>query len=282
MKTILIPTDFSQNAWNALFTALKLFRNEDCRFLLLNTYEPNLINVLGDQGEKRLGLIYESLEAESREKMKNVLNELTTYSLRPGNEFKTRCAPGDLVSEVKKLVKKGRIDMIVMGTKGASGADRVFMGSNAVRILKHISNRPILAVPEGYNFQALKTVLLPTDFMHYYESFELQPLLDLMEPWEAEVRVAYAAKEFKLNSTQESNKKLLQTRLKSENSRFVEIPLETSVSDSIRQYGSAIEADMIALMQHRHSFLEAVTKEKVVKRIAFDTEIPLFILPKRL
>ncbi len=50
MKTILLPTDYSKNAWNALFTALKLFQNEDCRFLLLNTYEPNLVNVLGDQG----------------------------------------------------------------------------------------------------------------------------------------------------------------------------------------------------------------------------------------
>lgn len=282
MKTILLPTDYSKNAWNALFTALKLFHNEDCKFLLLNTYEPDLINVLGDQGDKRLGLIYESLEAESRGKMKQVLEELSTYERSERHQFKTRCMPGDLISEVKKLVKKGSIDLIVMGTKGATGAERVFMGSNAVRMLKHISNRPVLAVPRTYNFQTLGKVVLPTDFTHYYEPFELESLMDLVSQWDAEVHVVYAAREFKLNPTQESNRKLLQTRLKGLKTKFAETPLQTSVSDAIRIYGHAVEADLIALMQHRHSFFGALTKEKVVNRIAFDTEIPLLVLPKRL
>lgn len=282
MKTILLPTDFSKNSWNALFTALKLFQKEDCQFLLLHTYEPDLINVLGDHGEKRLGMIYESLEAESRGKMKEVIEELSGYELSAKYEFKTSCMPGDLISEVKKQVKKGRADLIVMGTKGATGAERVFMGSNAVRLLKHISNRPVLAVPQMYNFQELQKVVLPTDFMHYYEPFELQPLLDLIGQWESELHVVYAAREFKLNPTQESNKKLLQTRLEGQNIKFSEILLETNVSDAIRVYGHEIEADLIALMQHKHNFFEALTNEKVVKRIAFDTEIPLLVLPKRL
>jgi nucleotide-binding universal stress UspA family protein len=179
-------------------------------------------------------------------------------------------------------VKKGHADLIVMGTKGATGAERVFMGSNAVRMLKHISNRPVLTVPGAYNFQALRKVVLPTDFMHYYEPFELQPLLDLVDQWETELHVVYAAREFKLNPTQKSYKELLQTRLEAWHSEFAEIPLESNISVAIEDYGHAIQADLIALMQHRKNFLEALTKEKVVKRIAFDTEIPLLVLPKHL
>ncbi|WP_281542184.1 universal stress protein [Maribacter aestuarii] len=40
MKNILIPTDFSENAWNAIVYALKLFKDEECKFYLLNTYTP--------------------------------------------------------------------------------------------------------------------------------------------------------------------------------------------------------------------------------------------------
>ena len=94
MKTILIPTDFSANARNAPYTALKLFRNEACRFVLLNTFEPDLINVLGDQGERRLGMIYESLEAESRAKMKELLTELSSLSSYESMNSKQNAFPG--------------------------------------------------------------------------------------------------------------------------------------------------------------------------------------------
>ncbi len=282
MKTILLPIDYSPDAWNAIFTAFKLFRKADVRFLLLNTYEPSLVNVLGDHGEKRLGMIYESLEAESRGKMKKVLEELSAHELNPGFEVKTRCAPGDLIAEVKKLVDKDRADLIVMGTKGATGAERVFMGSNAVRMIAHITNRPVLAVPGAYNFQQLQKVVLPTDFMHFYETFELQPLLELAGQWGAEIHAVHASGESRLNPTQESHREVLRTRLEGLSSKFVEIPLKTSISDAIRSYALSERADLIALLQHRHNFFEAFTKEKVVKRIAFDTQIPLLVLPKHL
>ena len=281
MKTILLPTDFSPNARNAIYTALKIFRNEACRFILLNTFEPDLINVLGDHGERRLGMIYESLEAESRAKMQDWLTELSSHSSYGKYEFKTKCIPGDLITEVKKQVAKGRIDLIVMGTKGATGAERVFMGSHTVRMITHISDRPVLAVPQTYDFQNLQKVILPTGFEHHCETFVLQPLLDLTGLWKAEIHVVYAAKKFGLNRTQESHKNLLEKQLKAQNTVFAEAPLKTTVADAIRNYADTLPADLVALTRHKHSFLEALTKEKVVKRIAFDTQIPLLILPRQ-
>lgn len=281
MKTILLPTDFSPNARNALYTALKLFRNEACRFVLLNTFEPDLINVLGDQGERRLGMIYESLEAESRAKMKELFLELSSQRIYSNYDFKTKSIPGDLISEVKKQVTKEGVDLIVMGTKGATGAERLFMGSNTVRMITHISNRPVLAVPRAYDFQHLQRALLPTGFEHYYEPFMLQPLLDLIGLWKAEIHVVYAAKESGLDRTQESHKKLLEKQLETQETVFTEARLQTTVSDAIRDYADTSRAELIALVRHKHSFLEALTKEKVVKRIAFDTHIPLLILPRK-
>ena len=280
MKTVLLPTDFSKNAWNAIFTALKLFYDLQCKFLLINTYEPELTNVLGDHGEKRLGSIYQSMEEESKKKMDEMLEYLREHHKNPRHEFKTLLRPGDLIGEVRERIKKKPVDLIVMGTQGATGADRVFLGSNTVRMLKTIKNRPVLVVPGTYDFQRLDQVIFPTDYTHYYEPYELQVLLDLLKVWKSTLHVAYAAREFKLKPGQESNKKLLETRLKGVKVRFEEIPLEDNLSGAISDFGEAIRADMIVLMRHKHSFLENLTREKVVKRIAFDSKLPLLILPQ--
>lgn len=280
MKTVLLPTDFSKNAWNAIFTALKLFHNIQCKFLLFHTYEPNLTDVLGDQGEKRLGSIYQSMEEESQRQMADILSYLKEHHHNPRHEFKTLIKPGDLIGEVRERIKKHPVDMIVMGTQGATGAERVLLGSNTVRMLKTIENKPVLAVPETYDFQRLEHVIFPTDYTRYYEPYELQPLLDLVKVWKSTLHVVYAARAFTLKPAQESNKELLRTRLEGVKVRFEDVVLEGTLSRAISSYSTGLRADMIALMKHKHGFLENLTREKVVKRIAFDSKLPLLILPQ--
>jgi nucleotide-binding universal stress UspA family protein len=207
---------------------------------------------------------------------------LNAHHKNPRHSFRTYVKASDLLSEVKKCLKKYPVDLIAMGTQGATGAERILLGSNTVRILKHIRNKAVLVVPEAFDLQRLKQVVFPTDYMHYYEPFELQPLIDLVEDWKAVLHVVYAAREFKLNPTQESNRSLLETRLSGLNTRFAEIPLQKHVSDTIVGYSDSIRAEMIALMQHKHGFLEGLTKEKVARRIAFDSHVPLLILPQYL
>lgn len=280
MKTILLPTDFSRNAWNALFTALKLYHDQQCLFVLLHTFEPELANILGDRGEKRLGTIYESLEAESAAKMKEITDYLEKNHQNPRHRFQVLCRPGDLVSVVRHRMETHPADMIVMGTQGATGAERVFLGSNTVRMLKTIRNKPIIAVPESYDFQWLRDVIFPTDYLHLYEPFELRPLIDLLTDWKATLHVVYAAREFALKPKQESNKALLRTRFEGHDVRFSEIPLDKTLSKTLTGYCEGQRADLLALMHHKHSIFEGLAKEKVVNRIAFDSKIPLLILPQ--
>ena len=280
MKTVLLPTDFSKNAWNAIFTALKLFHNIQCKFILFHTYEPSLTEVFGDQGEKRLGTIYQSMEEDSRRQMAEILSYLKEHHQNPRHEFKVLIRPGDFIGEVRERIKKYPVDFVVMGTQGATGAQRVMLGSNTVRMLKTIRNRPVLAVPQTYDFQRLDHVVFPTDYTRYYEPYELQPLLDLLKAWKSTLHVTYAAREFKLKPAQQSNKELLKTRLEGFNVRFEEAGLKSNLSQAISDFAISVRADMIVLMQHRYSFLENLTREKVVKRIAFDSKLPLLILPQ--
>lgn len=280
MKTILLPTDFSSNAWNALFTALKMFDRQQCEFLILNAYQPGVSHVLADRGEKQLWALYEELKKESEAKMAEVTGYLAKEYHNPHHRFRTRCRQGEPTAAIRWLLDSENIDLIVMGTQGATGAKRVFLGSNTVRVIRAVKNRPILAVPQSYDLQRLRKVIFPTDYLRAFEAFELQPLLELVSDWKAKIHIVYATAEFRLSPSQEAHKKQLEALLQQVSHKFEEIPLGKKVSRTLTRYSRESEADLIALVHHRHPFFETLTREPVLKRVAFESELPLLILPQ--
>jgi len=74
MKHILIPTDFSSNAWNAIQYALKLFKNEECTFYLLNTYTPAIASSRFMAASLEGGLLANTAHNCSEMGLKNVLS----------------------------------------------------------------------------------------------------------------------------------------------------------------------------------------------------------------
>ncbi|NKI25194.1 universal stress protein [Arenibacter sp. 6A1] len=279
MKNILLPTDFSDNAWNAMFTALKLFANEPCCFMLLNAYDPELSKVLGEKGKQRLGVIFDSLAEQSDRGLDKVLTYLGEHHRNPTHTFEKISKSDHLINAISETVRQKEIELIVMGTTGATGAKEIFIGSNTVKVLHKIRNRAILAVPEAHNFQQLKRIVFPTDFSNYFEAHELEPLIRLASLWKAEVYVFQVALEFVMSDTQKSNKELLSKRLKGIEHSFHKVEIEVNVAKAITEFARETEADMIALMHYHHSFMEKLTREAVVKKIGFHTEVPLLVLP---
>lgn len=280
MKKILLPTDFSDNAWNALFTALKLYAGQKCHFCLLNAHEPNFANLLGDKGKQRLAVIYDSMESYSNQELDKVLDYLKKNHKNDNHTFEKISRTDDLVSATKDIILQKDIDTIVMGTQGATGAKGVFMGSQTVKVIKGIRNRPIVAVPDGYDFQELKKIVFTTDFTKPYESFELQPLIDLATAWESKILVFQVGLEFLMSDIQKINKKLLTERLQSVMHDFHEVDFKISVAQGISDFSKESGADMIALIQYEHTFMEKLIRESVVKNVAFRTQIPLLVLPE--
>lgn len=280
MKTILLPTDFSNNAWNAMFTALKLYADTTCHFLLLHTYEPEFANVLGDKSKMRLGVIYDSLGKQSHQELDKILDYLKKNHKNKKHTFDKISKANDLITVVKEIVQKKDVELIIMGTKGATGAKKIFMGSNTVKVINTIRNRPIIAVPEDHDLQRLRTIIFPTDFTKPYESFELQALLELASLWKCHISVFHVGQEFLLSDTQKSNKKLLAVRLKHLDHSFHEVEMLVDVAEAVSAFAQEKDADMLAMIHYRHSFMEKLSREPVIKKVAFRTDVPLMVLPE--
>ena len=136
MKNILLPTDFSDNAWNATKYAIELFKDEKCVFHLLNTYTPAIASSRFMATSLSGGQLEDGVRSNSGRGLKSVLKKINKTKKYPKHSFKTISSFSLLVDEIKEIVENKAIDLIVTGTKGASGLDEVFMGSNTVRIIK--------------------------------------------------------------------------------------------------------------------------------------------------
>lgn len=281
MKKIVLPTDFSDNAWNAIFTAVKLYADIECQFFILHAYEPNALNKVGRKGQQRLGIIYDSLSKYSAQELKKVTAYLNKNLTNPNHSFKTVSKSGSLEEAILKIVSTENIDLIVMGTQGATGAKEIFMGSNTVKVLRKVKKYPVLVVPSGYNFQILKTLVFPTDFSRTYQKFELLPITELAKLWKANIQILHVAIEFVLNETQKANRNILDDRLSTLNYSFKNIEFEGNISKSVEKYLSETEAELMAMIRYHHTFWEKVIGEPVVKKIAFHSTLPVLMLPEQ-
>lgn len=279
MITVLLPTDFSDNAWNAIFTALKMFESSDVSFVLLNSFEPKITNLLGNKSKERLGVIYDSLSKNSKIQLKKTMEYLEVNHARNNHRFETVSISSNLESAIKQVVGEKEVDLIVMGTKGATGAKEVFMGSNTVRVVKKVRERPILAVPEDFDFKKLKKVVFPTDYSRTYDKREMRQLLDLVGLWKAEIAILQVAQEYKLNDEQKEHKKMLSRYLKGVDYGFHEVEMWNNVAEAITKFAEKIDADLIALIHYEHTFMEKLIREPVIRKIGFHTKVPILILP---
>ncbi|WP_350285333.1 universal stress protein [uncultured Croceitalea sp.] len=279
MKQLLLPTDFSDNAWNALFTAIKLYAHFECTFHLLHTYEPKAQNISGFKSSARAGQVYQSMAEQSKEELAKILAYVNTNYSNKKHHFQTNSVSGGLVETIKKIIPKYDIDTIVMGTKGATGAKEIFLGSNTVKVLKAVKNCMILVVPKSYDFKSLTSVVFPTEYTHFFPKNILQPVLQLMAHWKSEIKIFHVAQEFKLSDVQLSNKQILKKRFEDHPYGFYKVSIKKTVSKAIRDFSKEQKADLIVLTNYKHTFFEQLTQEPIVKKVSFKSDIPLLVLP---
>ena len=178
MNTILIPTDFSKNAWHAISFALMFFKNETCNFYLLHTYSPAFYRMDYMMGGPEVSAIPDVGVDISLMGLETTLSDVKKEFPNPRHRFETLSSFNTLTDEVRELTQKKGIDLVVMGTKGASGAKQLFLGSNTVFVIRK-AQVPVLAVPEDVPYHPVRTILFPSDYLSRYKREELEPVLHI-------------------------------------------------------------------------------------------------------
>jgi nucleotide-binding universal stress UspA family protein len=140
VKRILCPTDFSETAAAAERHAVALARALGAELVLLHVASeaPLRRETLGTPEVRR---VFESQRAWVTETLAARVRELTTGGVSARSVVKT----GVPWREVVGAVEEEQADMIVMGTQGRTGLDRLLIGSVAERVVRH-APCPVLTV----------------------------------------------------------------------------------------------------------------------------------------
>src|SRR5690606_16331726 len=281
MKRILLPTDFSENAWNATKYAISLYKDEECEFYLLNTYTPT-IAYSRFMATTSVGKDCREAEGNNSETgLQDFLERIKKECYNPKHKFTTISSFNLLVDEIKNIIEIKKIQLVVTGTKGASGMEEVFMGSNTVRIIKSVKNCPVLAIPQHFKYRSPSEIAFATDFNRFYTTSELEPLIEMARSFNAVIRIVHVQYEIKsLTEVQQFNLNMLRRYLDGMEHYVHTVSELNSVSKTLEVFANELEIHLLAMLNYQHSYMEKMTREPVIRRVAFHTRIPLLIIPE--
>lgn len=279
MKNVLIPTDFSKNARNAVAYAMELLKGQRCTFYFLHTYTPSFYRMDYVLGGPAFSAIPDRSLDVSQAGLEKTLDDVRQRYGNPRHTYEMVSAFNILTDEINELADDKKIDLVIMGTQGATGAKEIFLGSNTVYVIRK-SKIPVLAVPAGFTFRPVNDILFPTDYLSHCKEDELYVLIELAKFHRATVTVLHIQDTGELTTAQQQNKVHLENSLqqiphKSETLESNNIP------DSIIEYADTSQADLIVMMRGRHSFMQNLLLRQKIDRIGFHVKVPLLVIPHR-
>ena len=281
MKNILIPTDFSDNSCNAIKYAISMFWDQECTFYLLNTYTPAIAGSRFMAASFEESMLTNSAAKYSQKGLDDLLARVKNDFVNELHHFETISSFSLLVDEIIESISAYDIELVIMGTTGATGMEEVFMGSNTVRVIKSVKDCPVLAVPQNFEFQKPTEIAFATDFTRFYTKSELRPLVELAGIFDATVRIVHVQYEIKtLSELQLFNLGMLRKYL-GDLEHYVHTVSElNSVSKTLEVFSREMDIHLLAMLNYQHSYMEQLVREPVVKRVAFHTQIPLLVIPE--
>lgn len=279
MKNILVATDFSNNAYCALFYATQLLKSKPCNFFLLNTYNE-LTPIIGKStpllGNKKL---LGQLQTESKEGLTRTSYKIVLDNDNTDHSFETISRKGDLVKTIIKLIDKKSIDLVVMGNKGMTGAKDIFFGSNTVQVVKAITKSSVLAIPGEMDFIVPKEIAFVTDYKKGCHSETIAPLLFVASLSNAAIRVMHMNEGRPLNKAQETNQKHLSECLKTFEHSFHQIKEFDDKATAIDSFLDKSKVQLFAMVQNKRSLFERLVREPVIKDVSMYSNVPFLVLP---
>ena len=263
MKRILVPVDFSEQAKCAVKTAASIAGKTGSEIYLLHIVDlpEGIIDPQsGADNSSPASILYMQKIHERFEEIKNSpeLKDLTVYE--KVNFQKT-------FDGVIEESKKDNIDLIVMGSSGASGLKEIIVGSNTEKVVRN-SNVPVLVVKKGSDNLKIKHIVFASDFGNDSKN-RFQDVIDFAKMFDATLHLLYVNTPYNFNTTKYINEKISNFIEDFDLDKFdINIYNDISVEKGILNFANDIDADLIALNTHGRSGLSQLFNGSIGQELA--------------
>lgn len=268
MKSILVPTDFSEFATNAFETALAIAQKTKVPVTLLHIAG-------GEQpAESQLpeNKLQQQVEGAHQKGFDNVI-------------INTHVADGSVVPAILNAIETYAADLVVMGTKGASGIKKVFMGSNAANVISK-APVPVLTIPAARTSSSFHNIVLAINDSEE-DLHNLSVLFELADAFNARVQLAIFSDQNAEAVDYVTDRRAIiaiQNKLQSlyqKDNLEVEHLSGANFEDTLQAYLTDNKADLLAMITHKRGLIDGLFNRSITRQMAYHATLPLLSIHGR-
>lgn len=271
MKTILVPTDFSNNANNALKYANDFAKAINNKIVLLHSYLPlvgkyNMIS----------GMVAEDIAIQKKSSEKKLEKVSSKYVKVPSSHL---VKIGDPIDEIIDAAQKSKSQLIIMGTHGASGLKRILFGSNTSDVISK-SNTPVLAIPQRYRFKKINTIVYATDLNNTIN--ELKHIIPIAKQLNATIEVLNLNYSYNKN---DDKKPLVEKKIKALSYKKIKLieqkaTIEQTMIEQIKKYLVKRKPQLLVMFPEDKAWFDKLFISSKTEELANQLKLPLLSIRK--
>jgi nucleotide-binding universal stress UspA family protein len=270
MKTIIIPTDFSPAATNAVNYGVNMALAIDASVLLFHVYSIPV--ALGDVPIALLSVDELKETAEDNiNRLKKDVDHITSGNVKVYTEARL----GNMMDELEEVCNKIKPFAVVMGTTGVSAVERTLFGSNTLTAIKHLTY-PVICVPKGKEYgPGIKKIGLACDFREVVDTTPVSEIKEFVKEFHADLyvlNVDYNNQQFKADTPEQSV--LLHTVLQEVHPEYHFIT-HKDIEGGINEFAETHNLDLVIAIPKKHKLLDGLFKKSSTRQLVFESHVPV-------
>ena len=267
MKKLIVTTDFSQTAANAVNYAVDMALSINAELLLLHVVQTPI-------GFSDLPLVMglEDIMRSSETDMQHLKEELL---LRTAGKImiETEVGMGGFFEELKTVCERVKPYAVVMGSQGKTEAEHIMFGSHAVYTVKHLA-WPVITIPSNAAFTAVKKIGLASDLTEVPESTPFTEIKMLVNDFNAELHILNTGKKEIFDADIIFESGLMQEMTLALKPTFHFIDNENT-DEGIMDFADRNQIDLLVVLPRHHNLLESIFHKSHTKQLVLHSHVPV-------
>lgn len=276
MKRVLLPTDFSENSISAINFSMELLKFEPCEFYILNVQKASSYITDDMMVFSPSSTVYKTLIDSSKKSVDGLVVDLKTKYSNPNHSFHSLVDYDNFVDAINQVSNKRNIDFIIMGTKGASGIEKIIFGSNTVRVMQHCEI-PVLAIPSQSPMPQLDNLVLLTDNLKQLNTKSIKVLKFLLSNNSAKLKLLGTDGLPQKHKDQGHILDFLEDTFCDVEHDFINAKNE-NLYEVLSNYVEAQSINMLCMVSKHQSFMGRLFSKQPQETAVFKAKVPFLVL----
>lgn len=278
MRTILVPTDFSENAMHAARYAATLARVYDARIVFINIYTIPVIVEYEVMSNMNTDL--QQMQQIAELNLTDFKNDFIAKTNFADEKISFIAEYGQMPANIIEKAESQKVTMIVMGTVGTNNFLDSWLGTNAQKVM-HEARCPVWVIPQKAKLEYPQNILYAADFKEN-ETLATKHLLELANPLGATCKVVHVHEFFEPNVGHKNEAMLaeLQKEFVDENISFRDIN-RADIIEGLEQYIQGYNPDVLAFTSHKKTLFAKIFETSISNHFVQKANLPILIFPKK-